>query len=320
MTDPSGSRYVQTVLGSIPAGELGPTLPHEHVMCDFVGAAETGRGRWHVDQVVEVMRPYLEQLRKRGFAGFIDCTPAFLGRDPRVLKRLSELTGLHLVTNTGYYGGAGDRFVPGHAFRESTEQLADHWASEWRDGIEDTGVRPGFMKIGVDEAEGNPPALSGIDAKLVRTAAQASRRTGLSVVCHTGGGPAALVATRLFIAEGGSPARFIVAHSDGHGLSTNRQVAELGAWVSFDAISRRPLAEHLGLVTAMAEGNANRLLLSQDNGWFEVTEPGGGTIRDYTYVPDTFLPALRAAGVTKETIHLLVTTNPVEAFAIDEVP
>jgi len=312
----SRDAVIQTVLGPIPPGKLGPTLVHEHVICDFVGAAETGRHRWQVDEVVRVMRPHLDQLKTRNFGGFIDCTPAYIGRDPRVLRQLAQETGLHIVTNTGYYGGAGDKFVPKHAYEESPDQLADRWLREWERGIEDTGVRPGFMKIGVDEAKGDPPALSDIDAKLVRAAARTSKRTGLTVTCHTGGGPAGLAAAKLFIAEGGAPARFIVAHSDGHGIHINLQAAELGVWVSFDAISRKPLDQHLKLVAAMLEKHAGRLLLSHDNGWFEVGKPGGGKVRDFNNLPDTFLPALRKTGVTEETIQTLTIANPAKAFAI----
>jgi hypothetical protein len=41
-----------------------------------------------------------------------------------VLKRLAQETGLHIVTNTGYYGGANDRFVPKHAYNETADQVA----------------------------------------------------------------------------------------------------------------------------------------------------------------------------------------------------
>src|SRR5436189_319474 len=95
--------FLQTVLGPVQTAEFGPALIHEHVMCDFIGAEQTGRHRWDVDAVVERMTPYLKQLRERAVTGFVDCTPAFIGRDPRVLKRLAEETGHHILTNTGYY-------------------------------------------------------------------------------------------------------------------------------------------------------------------------------------------------------------------------
>ena len=308
--------FLQTVLGPVPSAAFGPALVHEHVMCDFIGAEQTGRHRWDVDAVVKRMAPYLKQLKERAVTGFVDCTPAFIGRDPRVLRLLAEESGLHILTNTGYYGGAGDKFVPKHAYAESADQLSARWIGEWEKGIEGTGVHPGFMKIGVDEAKGDPPELSDIDAKLVRAAARASRRTGLAVTCHTGGGPAGLAATRLFIEEKADPARFIVAHSDSHGLEINQRIADLGAWVSFDAISRQPLEQHLKLVRAMVGKHAARLLLSHDNGWYWVGQNGGGEVRDYNYIHDTFVPALEKSGVDPKVVRALTVDNPARAFGM----
>jgi predicted metal-dependent phosphotriesterase family hydrolase len=308
--------FVQTVLGPIPASKLGVTLVHEHIMCDFIGAEQTNRNRWQVEAVVKRMRPLLAQVKKRGVTGFVDCTPAYIGRDPRVLKRLAQETGLHIVTNTGYYGGADDKFVPKLAYKATLDQLADIWVREWENGIEDTEVKPGFVKIGVDELKGDSATLSPIDEKLVRASARASVRTGLAVTCHTGGGPAGLAATKVFLEEKADPYRFIVAHSDSHGLPINRAVAELGAWVSFDGIGRQPLETHLKLVKAMMENHANRMLLSHDNGWYWVGQPNGGEVRDFNYMSDVFLPALRHADTSEATIRKLTVENPANAFGI----
>jgi len=206
--------------------------------------------------------------------------------------------------------------VPKHAYDLTADQLADRWVREWENGIEDTGVKPGFIKIGIDEIPNESAGLSSIDEKIVRASAHASRRIGLSVTCHTGGGMAGLRAAKDFIEEKADPGRFIVAHSDGHGLPFNRQVAELGAWVSFDAISRQPLEQHLKIVQAMTESHANRLLLSHDNGWYWVGRENGGEVRDYNYLSDVFLPAFRKVGASEATIQTLTVSNPASAFAI----
>ena len=44
LTSNSAKPQIQTVTGSIPAEQMGFTLPHEHVMCDFIGATQTGSG------------------------------------------------------------------------------------------------------------------------------------------------------------------------------------------------------------------------------------------------------------------------------------
>lgn len=233
---------------------------------------------------------------------------------PRVLRQLATETGLHLLTNTGYYGGAGDKFVPKHAYEETAEQLADRWVKEIEDGIEGSGVKPGFIKTGVDEATGKPARLSDIDAKLIHAAALASRRSGLAVVCHTGGGPAGLEAVVQFVGKGGDSARFVVAHSDGHGLEINFKVAELGAWVSFDGLGYQPLEAHLKYVLPMLEKHAGRVVLSMDSGWYWVGESGGGKIRDYNYLTDIFLPALEKSGVAAARLREVTVTNPARVF------
>ncbi len=168
----------------------------------------------------------------------------------------------------------------------------------------------------MDEVSPTDKRLSAIDAKLVRAAARASRQTGLSVTCHTGGGPAGYAAAVLFAEEKGEPARFIVAHSDGHGHEINRKIAALGSWVSFDGIGYRPLDEHLKIVQPLLDKHADRILLSMDHGWWWVGEPKGGNIRNYNYLSDTFSPALRKAGVRDAVIRRLSVENPARAFGV----
>src|SRR4051812_14724849 len=98
------SSQIMTVLGPIKPSDLGTTLVHEHVMADFIGAKETGPHRYKVDEVVAKALPYLLDLKKAGCKTFVDCTPVYLGRDARVLKKLSQETGMNILTTTGYYG------------------------------------------------------------------------------------------------------------------------------------------------------------------------------------------------------------------------
>jgi len=304
-----------TVRGPIAAADFGKALVHEHVMCDFVGADKTGRHRYEPEEVVKVMLPFLREVKGRGFSSFVDATPAYIGRDPRVLKRLSELTGLHILTNTGYYGASNDKFLPSHAFNESPDQLASRWVAEWREGIEGTGVRPGFIKIGVD-----PGPLSDIDRKLVQAAARAHLQTGLTIACHTGEAKAALEVLEVVKSEGVDPSALIIVHADSiPDEQVHERLAGEGAWVEYDAIGAKPISEHVRLVTAMVrKGFADRLLLSHDAGWYWVGEPDGGKdkIRPYTALADELIPALKNAGVDDALLNRLLVVNPREAFTV----
>jgi phosphotriesterase-related protein len=57
---------IYTVRGPIAGSELGFTLPHEHIMVDFGGAAAAGKHRYEAGSVVKVMQPYLQDLFDQG--------------------------------------------------------------------------------------------------------------------------------------------------------------------------------------------------------------------------------------------------------------
>ncbi|MCS6951139.1 MAG: phosphotriesterase, partial [bacterium] len=91
-------REVFTVTGRVRADRLGVILPHEHVLVDFIGADRVSRSRYDPEEVYRVVLPYLQRLRKAGCRTLVECTPAYLGRDPQLLQRLSKASGLHLLT------------------------------------------------------------------------------------------------------------------------------------------------------------------------------------------------------------------------------
>ncbi|HEY5907947.1 MAG TPA: phosphotriesterase, partial [Vicinamibacteria bacterium] len=56
--------------------------------------------------------------------------------------------------------------------------------------------------------------------------------------------------------------------------------------------------------------------VSQDAGWYNVGDPGGGRFRGYTLLLDEFVPALRKAGISEAQVRTLLVENPARAFAI----
>ena len=235
-----------TVSGPVAAGSLGFVLPHEHVLVDFIGAAKVSPDRYDADQVFSVVVSHLNRVRSLGCATFVECTPAYLGRDVQLLRRLAEASGLRIITNTGYYGAAADKYVPRHAYRESVDQLADRWVEEWEEGIEGTGIRPGFIKTGVDVGP-----LSEIDAKLVRAAARVHLRTGLTIAAHTGDGGAALEQLAILEEEGVDASAWIWVHAQAEKeVDVHARVARAGGWLEFDGIGPDSVKEHLDLARA----------------------------------------------------------------------
>ena len=304
---PGAVNAIQTVTGPIAPDRLGVTLMHEHVLVDFIGAAEVSPSRYDHDAVFTAVLPHLQQVRRLGCDTLVECTPAYLGRDPRLLRRLSEASGVNILSNTGYYGAAKDKHLPSHAFKETAEQLAARWIAEAARGIDDTGIKPAFMKIGVD---GSP--LSDVDATLVRAAALTHGESGLPIASHTSSGAAALEQLDLLERARVSPRSFIWVHAHGERDATfHVRAARRGAWVEFDGVSERTIDLHVELLQRMkSEGLLGHVLLSHDAGWYRVGEPGGGRFRPYDTVFTKLIPALHAAGLTDSEVRQLLVANP----------
>jgi phosphotriesterase-related protein len=307
----SHGSQIQTVTGPVRPESLGVTLMHEHVLVDFIGAADVSRSRYDADAVFKVALPHLQQVRKLGCETLVECTPAYLGRDPELLKRLSEASGLRIVTNTGFYGAANDKHVPSFAFSETAEQLSARWIREATEGLDGTTIKPGLMKIGVDGAP-----LSAIDAKLVGAAGLATLKTGLPIASHTGSGAAAMAELDLLEAAGVAPVSFIWVHAHSERDDTfHVRAARRGAWVEFDGVSASSLDRHVQLVQHMKNADLlDRVLVSHDAGWYHVGEPGGGRFRPFDTVFTSFVPALSRAGFSDGDVRRLLVDNPRRAL------
>jgi len=276
-------------------------LVHEHVLVDFVGADQVRPERYDPDEVFRIARPKLEELKQQGCRRLLECTPAYLGRDPRLLARLSDAVGIEIWTNPGLYGAAGHKFVPGFARAETAEQLARRWVAEAR-----SPWKPRFIKTGVHRAP-----LDAIDRKLVVAAALTSRETGLPIASHTTEGAAAVEELEIITSLKVSPAKFVWVHAHNEkDREFHRKVGSAGAWVEFDGINRDSAGWHLECVRYMASQKLlGRTLISQDSGWYHVGETGGGDYRGYTYIYSGFLPKLDPAWISE-----LMWRNPRAAF------
>ena len=301
---------VQTVTG--PAPDLGPTLMHEHIVTDLRAPSDRRPGDYDPDKAYEAVLPYLRELHQAGCRCLVEPTPIHIGRDPNVLRRLSKTSNIRIVAATGIYGAAKQKFVPQYAREQDAQQLAEGYIREYDEGIQSTGIRPGIIKTGVNQ----DVPLPEIEQKLVLAAVLAHKATGLTVASHTGSGAAALAQLGILESAGASPSRFIWVHAQNEkDHSLHRQLAREGMWVEFDGIRASTLDWHLECVQVMADaGLLDRVLISQDAGWYRPGEPGGGKFRGYKYLFADFLPALERAGFSKADVEQLIEINPMRAL------
>lgn len=313
---------IMTVSGEIAIRDMGTTLIHEHVLVDWIGADSTGYHRWDREKVIEQVLPYFKEAREKGVDTIIECTPAYLGRDPFILKELSRKSGIQILTNTGYYGAVDNNFMPELAHHKSVSEIAARWINEFEDGIGESGIHPGFMKISV--APDQP--LSGLHKKIVQAAAITHLETGLTIVSHTSGDEPALEQVLLLKEEGISPSAWVWTHAQSGSLEGNIQIASEGAWISLDNVNHDPDREsddrgsiewYVNRIKELKNaGHLDKVLISHDAGYYNPDEPNGGDFRGYTDIQDHLVPELLNSNFTDDDIHQLLVVNPRQAYRI----
>lgn len=310
---PDRDLVVMTVRGAINVDSLGVCLTHEHVLVDFIGADSVTPDRYDLQEVIRMVLPFLMEAKELGCQTFFECTPAYLGRDPELLLKLSELSGLQIVTNTGYYGARNDQHLPKHVFSETAVHLADRWISEWESGIDGTEIKPGFIKIGVD-----PGSLSELHRKIVKAAALTHLKTGLAIAAHTGPATGAFEEIEILKEYGVDPSAFIWIHAQNEkSLDLHIKAARLGVFVSFDGLGWSSSEEYVKLISNMKSQNLlHQVLISHDAGWYHVGEPGGGQFKDFGKLFTELIPALKQAGFNQDEIDQLLIINPRNAFGV----
>jgi phosphotriesterase-related protein len=304
-------RHVMTVLGPVEPSALGFTLPHEHTQIALWHVQDRW-DYWELTRDEPVILEELRAFREAGGTALADLTLPGNGRDPAWLRRIAELSGLHVVMGAGWYRTA---YYPPEAMidRRSTDALAEELVAEATVGVGDTGIRAGiYGEIGTDK-----PWVTPAEERVFRAVGRASRRTGLPISTHAVMSDVGSAQLAILEDEGVDPGRVVIGHADSYpNLAHYLSLIGRGASIEFDflGMSFTPTERHGEgrvvelLLELLHRGHGDRILLSQDvchNSQLRHYEGNG-----YTYLQTTFLPRLRAAGVSDAEIDRITIDNP----------
>lgn len=304
---------VNTVLGGVLASSLGRVLPHEHVFIDMMSI--TGIRGQRLDNF-ERMRFEMSRLVPNLPCTVVDVTPIGVGRNPLLLKRISEDLGINFVVSTGFYR---PRWYPEIVDKWDSEAIAQVFIKEIFEGIDDTGIKAGIIgELGTEKPWVNPA-----EERVLIAAGQAQVETGLTITLHSYGSAVGAQQVKILLKNGVKAGRIIVGHCDTYPDSDSeikyfRLLADLGCWIQFDTIrtnDNNPWIMELRAVWVkklIDAGHGHQVLLSHD-----ICESGhlftsGG--EGYRTLWDNFISYLVRAGVDSDQIERLLTSNPQQAL------
>lgn len=301
--------FFQTVLGKIPAEELGVTLMHEHTLMD---AWEWG-GRKEYNSIIDDADLLAEELaiyRDAGGSALVDVTTIGIGRNPAGQRDLAERTGLHIIMGAGWYR---ENVYPSYVFELGPNQLTDILVREFAEGADGTGVRPGIIgEIGTERFFITPA-----EERVFRACARAQRETGAAITTHTTHfGDLALEQVALLTEEGVPPDRIVIGHvGERRGAYDVLPIAETGVYVQIDHVGRPASAgtqpekqRARNVVELVRAGYLERVMISMDMCGNSLFHWNGG--HGYDYLLHEFVPLLKEEGLTESEVHTILVENP----------
>ena len=311
-----------SVLGPVPAEDLGTTAIHEHLFIDTSSYWIRQFGRPKPEAVLGDEALAVTELAHFTAAGghtLVDITPIGIGRNPEACRRVAQATGLNIVVATGYYTHF---FHPPELYDQTIDQIAAGMLAEIRDGIGATGIRPGILKVATFLE------IAPTEEKALRAAARTQQSSGYPIYTHTSRCTMALEQIAIFREEGADLSRIVIGHLNAleRPLDYLKPIAATGVGLGFDVIGKAGLEPVSGVVWSSDEykaercaelvrlGHVGQIVLSADTCWkYELRAYGGP---GYDHVLRNFLPLLRERGLDEQAIHTMLVENPARLLAI----
>jgi 5-phospho-D-xylono-1,4-lactonase len=258
---------VRTVLGDVPAGELGVCYAHEHLVIDG-GVTKLNYPELSLQRVEDAVAE-LAPCVAAGLGAVVDAMPADAGRNVVKLAAISRRSGVHVVAATGlhhvrYYGERhwGELLEP--------QELAELFVGEVRDGIDAHDLNGPVLRrtahrAGVVKVAGSLEGPSPRDQRVFQAAAIAVARVGTALLTHCEAGTGGVAQLRLLDDLGVPLDRVILSHTDKVvDRGYHRELLSTGAYVVYDQGIRSPEDTARLVRWMVSDGHQGQLLLGTD--------------------------------------------------------
>ncbi|MFC2947594.1 phosphotriesterase family protein [Virgibacillus sediminis] len=318
---------VHTVLGPVPAKELGVILTSESILNIVPGAEFAPEIDMDENKQFEVLKRALKEYRWLGGGTIVDRGGMFRGRNVLLYRTLSKETGVHIIGSTGLgpetmigsYFTTGQKNPPGPL---PLDHLADLYAKEVTEGIV-VPRRERSGPAGLICTEASREGITELEEHLYRASARAALITGAPVSIQIGND--AEYELDILEREGLDVSRVIVGGLDRLDMMERGaalEIARRGAMVALDHAGWNPHEGYVSddrrvqLVLELFEaGLADRVVVSSNASGCaigqEVSQLGFG------HVLDSFAPLLRKAGCSAEHLRQLLEENPKRILSLE---
>lgn len=319
---------VQTVNGAIDVAELGVTLMHEHLVIGYPGwEADTLSPGPNRQEMLAICVDKVQAMQDHGVRSMLDPCPNDLGRDVTLAAEVAARTGFNIICATGLYKEDEGGVPYWHFTRtagDAVSRMAELFIHELTQGIGDTGIRPGIIKVATGKG-----AITQYEYEVLEAAAVASIETGAPITTHTDSGTMGVEQQAFLVEKGVAPHRIIIGHSCGSiDHNYHMQIVEGGSYLGFDRFGLDFFVDDdervSALLALLKQDREKQIVVSHDSVWCTRGTPFPKAILDSmdadklfdpTHFHRNIIPKLIAGGATQAHIDALLIENPRRFFA-----
>ena len=288
----------------------GITYAHEHIPIDRSEVIEDEDAL--LDSQGLVIKE-LKELYNKGVRNIVEATCRGIGRNVAYAQKVATETGINIVQATGWYQSA---FLPIEVYQLSVTQLAEMMIKDITIGIKNTDIKAGI----IGEIATTKNRWTEQEEKVFNAAVIASKETHTPIMTHTSIGTLGHEQVEFFQKKHANLSKIIIGHVD---LTGNPnyvlEMLKTGINVEIDTIGKNNYmsdAKRVEIIKAAQDaGFTDQIVMSMDITRKSHLKANGGI--GYAYLLDSFIPELKAGGVTEGFINKMLVENPQRIFGGD---
>ncbi|WP_127490728.1 phosphotriesterase family protein [Paenibacillus glycanilyticus] len=315
-------QMARTVLGDVPADQLGIVYAHEHLIIQ--GGLGVMKNKDLLLNQVDYAVAEVKECMQYGAQSFVDYMPLDSGRHPSALVDIAKQTGAHIIAVTGFHKPM--YYDDLHwIYHYSVDQIAELLIQECEVGMDRYSYNGPLVerldaKAGVLKGASDYNVIAPVSRKLLEAVAIAHIATGVPIATHTEHGTCGLEQIELLAKFGVDPKNVIICHMDRNpDLYLHKELAATGCFLEYDNASRikyHPDSHSVELIRGLIEaGHEKQLILGTDFALRSYWKAYGGG-PGMSHLLASFVPRLRAEGLGDEQLNLLLRDNPANAYSL----
>lgn len=311
---------IQTVTGVLDEDKVRNTLSHEHFVFGKPGVYGDKGNCYDRETAFLHGLEMLKMTEKYNMNLMVDATTIECGRDPYLLKKLSEETGISVVCSTGFFKDEEETLAYLKALSYCCDletYMKDLFVSEITKGIGSAGVKAGVIKTASSLGEIKP-----LEQVIFAAAAEAQKITGVPLLTHCDRGTMGMEQTELLLSLGVDPKKVIIGHmSSSHDIKEVKRIMDKGVYAAFDQFgilsipgipSDEEKMEHL--LSLLLDGYEDSIVISHDCCFDRM----GYVSRSRPRYPDmifkTVIPYLKKNGISGRSVKKITRDNLLNVF------